>query len=224
MRGIYTIERIGAHKGRANFYTDSEGHVNYNISVKNSKSSTTETIIDLRRINLDDIDAYYNNLGAHLIIGGAIKNGRLKSRITGSNIDLVAGSDMLINRFQLYNFSLDKSIEASLDLNLLSSKTGIKFRKGTLHIDSYDFGIEGYVYSDNILDLNLTGTNLNIASIRNFLPEKYMKLVADYDPSGIMIVSSKIKGLLNRTSNPHVEINCQLKNGRGGLQKIGPDL
>jgi hypothetical protein len=219
LRGIYTIERISAHRGRANFYTDSEGHVNYNISVKSSKSSTTETIVDLRRINLDNIYAYYNNLGAHLIIGGTIKNGRLKSRITGSNIDLLAGTEMLINRFQLYNFSLDKSIEASLDLNLLSSKTGIRFRKGTLQIDSYDFGIEGNVYSDDFLDLNLTGHNLDIASIRNFLPDKYMKLVADYDPSGTMTVSSKIKGLLNRTSNPHVEINWQLKNGRVAYKK-----
>jgi hypothetical protein len=36
LKGIYTIERIGARSGRANFFTDTTGHVNYNISVKNN--------------------------------------------------------------------------------------------------------------------------------------------------------------------------------------------
>ena len=74
--------------------------------------------------------------------------------------------------------------------------------------------MKGTVSSDNFLDLDVTGHNLNIALIRKYLPEKYLKLVSDYDPSGIIIASSKIKGLLSRKSNPHVEINWQLKNGR----------
>ena len=214
LKGIYTIESISARDGKANFFTDTTGHVNYNISLKNNSASGTVTTIDLKRINLTDIDAYYNNLSIHLIIAGAIKNGKLKSTISGSNIDFTAGTNLKINRFQLYNFSTDKSIPVKLDLNLLSSKSGMRFRKGTLNIDNFDIGIEGFVSSDNFLDLNLTGHNLDIARIRNYLPEKYLKLVSDYNPSGIMIVNSKIKGQLSRTINPHIEINWQLRNGK----------
>ena len=219
LKGIYTIERIGARSGRANFFTDTTGHVNYNISVKNNSTDKNETTIDLKRIDINDIYAYYNSLSAHLIIAGAIKNGKLKSRITGNNIDFTAGTEIQINRFQLYNFSMDKPIVAKLDLNLLSSKSGIRFRKGTINIDNYDFGIEGLVSSDNNLDLDITGHNLDIAKIRNYLPEKYLKSVSDYDPSGIIIVNSKIKGLLSRTSNPHIEINWQLRNGKISYRK-----
>ena len=219
IKGIYTIDRIGARSGKANFFTDTTGHVNYNISVKNNSSSGNETTIDLKRIDITDIDAYYNSLSAHLIIAGSIKKGKLKSRITGNNIDFTSGTDMQINRIQLYNFSTDKSISAKLDLDLLSSKSGIRFRKGTLYIDNFDFGIEGLVASDNNLDLNVTGHNLDIAKIRNYLPEKYLKLVSDYDPSGTIIANSKIKGLLSRTSNPHIEINWQLRNGRIAYKK-----
>ena len=219
LKGIYTIERIGARIGKANFFTDSTGHVNYNISVKSNSSGGNEITIDLNRINIADIDAYYNSLATHLIISGKIKNGQLKSRISGANIDFTAGTEIKINRFQLYNFSTDKAISARLDLNLLSSKTGIMFRKGTLHIDNYDFGIKGSVSTDNFLDLNLTGHNLDIARIRNYLPEKYLKLISDYDPSGIIIADSKIKGQLSRTSNPHIEINWQLRNGRIAYRK-----
>ena len=219
LKGIYNIERIGARAGKANFFTDTAGHVNYNISVKSNGNESNGTTIDLNRINLTDIDAYYNNLSTHLIIDGTIKNGRLKSRISGDNIDFIAATEMIINRFQLYNFNINKSIEAKLDLNILSSKIGIKFRKGILQIDNYDIGIDGFFYSDNFLDLNLTGHNLDIARIRKYLPEKYLKLVADYDPSGIIVVNSKIKGQLSRTSNPHIEVNWLLRNGRISYRK-----
>jgi AsmA-like C-terminal region len=219
IKGVYTIDRIGARLGKANFFTDTAGHVNYNISLKKTSSVDVETLIDLKRIDITDIDAYYNSLSAHLIITSAVKKGKLKSRITGNNIDFSAGTEILIKRFQLYDFITDKNISAKLDMDLLSSKSGIRFRKGTLYIDNFDIGIEGLVASDNNLDLNVTGHNLNIAKIRDYLPEKYLKLVIDYDPSGTIIANSKIKGLLSRTSNPHVEINWQLKNGRIAYKK-----
>jgi len=214
IKGIYTIDRIGARLGKANFFTDTTGHVNYNVYLKNNSVGGVETLIDLKRIDITDINACYNSLSAHLIISGPIKKGKLKSRITGSNIDFTGGSEILIKRFQLFNFSTDKIIPAKLDMDLLSSKSGIRFRKGTLYVDNYSMGIEGFVSTDNLLDLILKGNNLDIALIRKYLPEKYLKLVSDYDPSGIIIANSKIKGLLNRTSNPHVEIDWQLKNGR----------
>lgn len=219
VRGNYTIDRIGARLGRANFFTDTLGHVNYNVSVKNNSSESGETIIDLKRIDIADITAYYNSLSAHLIIGGPIKKGRLKTKITGGNIDFKGESEIRINRFQLFNFNMDKVVPAKLDIDLLSSKVGIRFRKGTLYIDNFDFEIEGLVASDNNLDLKVLAHNLDISRIRKYLPEKYMKMVSDYDPSGTITANSKIKGLLNRTSNPHVDIEWQLKNGRIGYKK-----
>jgi hypothetical protein len=219
IKGIYTIERIGARLGKANFYTDTTGHVNYNVYLKNNSAGGVQTLIDLKRIDISDIDACYNSLSAHLIIAGPIKKGKLKIRITGSNIDLTGGTEIQIKRFQLFNFSTDRVIPARLDMDLLSSKSGIRFRKGTLYIDNYTMGIEGNVSSDNFLDLNVTGHNLDIALIRKYLPEKYLNLISDYDPSGIITANSKIKGLLSRKSNPHVEINWQLKNGKISYKK-----
>ena len=219
LKGIYTIESIGARTGKANFFTDSTGHVNYNISVKSNGSESKETTIDLKKINISGIDAYYNNLEAHLIINGVIKTGRLKSKISGGNIDFNAGSEVRITSFRLFDFLINKPVTTKLDINLLSSKSGIALRKGNLHIDNYDLGINGFIASDNLLDLNITGNNLDIASIRNYLPEKYLKLISDYNLSGTIIASSTIKGILSRKSNPHIEIGWQLKNGRVNYKK-----
>ena len=73
LKGIYNIERMGARAGKMNFYTDTAGIVNYDISVKNESSGGDVFTIDLERINLTDIKAYYNNLATMLIINGVIK-------------------------------------------------------------------------------------------------------------------------------------------------------
>jgi hypothetical protein len=219
LRGNYTIERIGAKTGRANFFTDSEGGVNYNISIKNSSSAGSVTTIDLRKIYISDIRATYNNLSAHLIIGGIIRDGNLKSRISGSIIDFIAATEMNIDRFSLFDFNTDKSIPARLDINLQSSKSGIRFRKGTLYIENYDVEISGLVSSDNFLDLDVTGHNLDLPGMQKYLPEKYLQLVSDYNPSGTITATSKIKGFLTHNSNPHVEIDFHLKNGKIAYKK-----
>jgi|WetSurMetagenome_2_1015567.scaffolds.fasta_scaffold00163_12 hypothetical protein len=213
LKGVYNIERVSARTGKMNFYTDTAGHVNYSIAVKSKSSSSSNFTIDLERINLKDIKGYYNNLATKLIITGLVREGRLKSRISGSDIDFTAAAKMEINSFELYNARIFKPVSADLDLTLKSSKSGILFKKGILSIEKNDFELNGSVSSDNLIDLIITGHNVNISKIRNYVPDKYLNMVSEYNPSGTLIIDSRIKGPLTRTSNPHIEISCLLKNG-----------
>lgn len=224
LKGNYTIESISAKTGKANFFTDTAGHINYNISVKNQGSGNEVTVIDLQKISISDINAYYNNLGAHLIIAGPIKTGRLKSRISGNIIDFTAGTEIKINRFDLYNFKLGRAIPAKLDITLQSSKNEIAFKKSVMHIDNYDIDLEGTVISGNMLDLTLSGHNLDIRRIRNYMPENLLRYINDYDLTGSVNANSKIKGELSHKKNPHVEIDWQLKNGRIAYKKSSLSL
>jgi hypothetical protein len=214
LKGNYNIERIGARAGRINLFTDNAGFVNYNISIKSSKSGSDDLTLNLERINLSDIKVNYNNLKSKMVTNGQIKSGRLKFRISGSSIDFAAIAELQIDNFQLYNIKIRKTTMAELDLNLQSSKNSIIFRKGVLRIEDYDIGLEGSVTAGKIYDLKIASHNLDIADIRNFLPERYQNYVSEYNPSGTIFFNSKIKGLLSRTSDPHIEINCLLKEGQ----------
>ena len=221
LKGVYNIERITAKTGKVNFFTDNSGKVNYNITVQNNKSGTEETTINLDRINLTDIYAYYHHLGSHLIIGGPVKTGKLKIRITGDIIDFNGGTDLSINRFELYDFKMDKSVPAKIDMSLQSSKTGINFRKGVMHIESSDITLTGTLSSDDYLDLKVTGGNIEMARMKKYFPEKILSHVRDYDPYGTLVFNSKIKGEMSRKSNPHVDIAWTLKNGGITYKKSG---
>jgi hypothetical protein len=213
LKGIYNIERIKARTGVINLFTDSSGLVNYDISVKTEQPGENDFTINLESINLTYIKIHYNNLATNLIINGLIGDGRFRSRISGDDVDFIAGADIQINSFQLYNTVINKPINANLDLVLKSSDNGIQFNKGTLSVETWDFGLEGFISSDNNLDLNISGHNIDIAKIKNYLPEKYMTMVSGYDPEGTLVVSGSIKGSITRTTNPHIEITCQLNNG-----------
>ena len=213
IKGIYNIERIGAKSGKLNFFTDTAGHINYDISLKNKSPNSEDITINLEKINLSDIKMYYNNLAIKLITNGVIKSGRIKSRISGDIIDFTAISDLKVSGFQLNNTKISKSIDAGLNLILQRTKKGFLFKKSILTIENYDFSIEGSVSSENFLDLRVTGNNIDVSNTRNYLPEKLKKIVSGYDPSGLMVVKSSIKGLLSHTNNPHIEITASLKNG-----------
>jgi len=213
INGIYRIERVSASTGKMNFYTDTTGLVNYDISVKKSVSTGDDFTIDLERINLLNLKIYYNNLATRVITNGLVKNGKLKSRITGDVIDFTAQADMQINNFQLYNTKITKPVSAELEISMQDRKGAILIKKGSMKVDSYDFGLSGLISSENMLDLTVSGHNIDITKIRNYFPEKYLRLVNEYDPSGLLVIESRIKGLLSRISNPKIEITFLLKNG-----------
>jgi len=212
--GNYTVERIRARTGKMNFFTDNEGKVNYDISTGRKKSGSRDFTIDLRKVYLSDIKTYYNNLATRLIIHGAVSKGTLKSIIHGDYIGFSADGEVQIDSIQLYSTSITKRIPARLDIDLQKTKNGITFRKGLQRIDNYEFGLDGTISSENIYDLKITGHNIDISRIRHHLPDKYTEMLSEYDLRGIIVIDSKIKGLMTRTANPHVEVNFSLDKGQ----------
>jgi hypothetical protein len=213
LKGNYNIERMILKAGMMNLFTDTAGHVNYEISVKNSGTDGDNLTINLEKVNLTDIKINYYNLATKLMIGGLIKEGKLKSRISGDNIDFTATAETQIYSFLLYNKKITKPFKTDLNLALISSRSGIEIKKGNLNIENWDFGLNGNISHENILDFNIIGNNIDLSKIRSYLPEKYQKLISEYNPSGILNIHSTIRGPLTRTSNPHIEIYFFLDNG-----------
>jgi hypothetical protein len=213
IHGIYNIERIGVKQGRLNIFTDTAGLVNYEISADTGQVSDDNFTINLDRINASDIIATYNDLAKKLFIRGLVNNGRMKSRISGDDIDFTAEGEMQISKFTLSSFTISRSIEATIDIALNSSPKGILFRKGSLFIDKIKFGLSGFISDDDILDLAVRGDNIDISGIKKYLPEKYNEKIAAYDPSGILNIRSTINGLMTRTINPEIKINFDLSKG-----------
>jgi AsmA-like C-terminal region len=214
IKGIYNIESMSVNSGRLNLCSDSSGRVNYEITTNNSSSSDKEFVINLEKVNVSNLITSYINTSTSLNINGLIKNGRFKSRIAGDNIDLTANSSLQLSHLEIFPLFLRTSTSASLDLNLYKSESGILFRKGVLKIENYNFGISGFISKTDNLDLKITGSNIDIAKIKKYLPAKYLDKLMEYDLAGILRLDCDLKGLVNRTNNPDITINFSIDNGR----------
>ncbi|MBN1108265.1 MAG: hypothetical protein JXR66_09190 [Bacteroidales bacterium] len=214
LKGVYTIENISVREGRLNLFTDSTGKVNYNFYVKDSeRDSSSGFTIDLQRINISDIWVTYNNLATRLLIKGVVGDGRLKSRFSSADIDFSAEGSMRIDLFRLYNFVINKSIEAKPSLRLSTSGNLITFSRSILELDNYVLGLEGTISRENVYDLTITGENIDLAMIAGYLPGRYREDIEDYDPSGILNINTRIYGPASRTVNPGLEVSFDLSDG-----------
>ncbi|MDQ1332378.1 MAG: AsmA 2 protein, partial [Bacteroidota bacterium] len=213
IKGIYNIDRIGVKNGYLNLYSDTSGYVNYDIEVENEESAGSDFLINLERINLSDIRIYYNNQATKLITEGLVEAGRLKSRITEDEIDFNATGIANIELFRLFSFSIVKSINAEFNVNLHSTDEGVLFDKSSVSFDNYSLELTGSVSSDNVLDMVLSGKNIDITGIKKYFPDKYLEKISAYNPSGILNIDGKFTGVVSRTLNPKINISFDLKKG-----------
>lgn len=222
-RGNYNIEAIDARTGTITLLEDLAGKVNYNVSTGNN-SDTAAVSINLDKINLSGMKAEYLNQSNGFKINGLIRAGKLKSKIKGSTIEFSAESDVQIDSLRISGTPVKHSFTAEVDLSLLSNSEGITFAKSSLAVDGYNFGVEGTISSENVYDLVITGNNVDITGFTRYLPQKFYEKASEYNPSGKLAVSCTIRGQVTKTRNPHVELQCSLKDGRITYSGSGSEI
>ena len=221
IRKVYDIERIGIKNGTISLFTDSAGNVNYSITEGKNAADTSNIALNFKRINLSDIRFTYNNLATKLILNGDIKKGRISSRITRGIINLNAEAELLMNGIQQNSIKITNPFNAGLEVKMTDSEKGILFRKGTISVEGFQFGITGSVSAENYLDLLITGENIDLSKLRKYLSSEYTRLMNGYEFAGNLRLNSKITGRLSNTLNPHIEINSNLTNGEINYSKTG---
>ncbi|HUX96086.1 MAG TPA: AsmA-like C-terminal region-containing protein [Bacteroidales bacterium] len=210
---IYDIERVGIRDGRIYIYADSLGRTNY-VDVNGTRDpDSSRFALNLRRIFLSDLQIIYNNHATRLLIDGTINDGKLTSKISNHYITLGAETELFISRIQQDNITISIPFNAGLDLEMEDSENGLLIKNGDLSVEGIIFHIAGNITSDNVMNLELDGENIDLSKIRKYLPEIYNKHLADYALSGNLKILSSLTGEASGKSNPHIESTCILENG-----------
>jgi hypothetical protein len=214
LKNKYNIESLIINGGTINLYSDSAGGVNYEIT-SDSQDTTAgdDMVINLDKIIISGLRSRYINTATSLDISGIIENGRMKSRISGDKIDFICSASLLLEKFKLYSAVAKPDASIILDLNLHQSDSGTTFRKGIMKLEDFRFGLSGFISSTDLLDLNITGQNINLARLKKYLPGEYQKAIDEYTPEGIVKTDCKINGYLSRTENPSITVLVNVENG-----------
>ncbi|MDX9812262.1 MAG: AsmA-like C-terminal region-containing protein [Bacteroidales bacterium] len=224
LKGDYTFKTITVRSGRLNLFTDSSGKNNYQVTAPVvRKDGEASSSLNLDRINLADIFVTYHDLDAELLIKGSFGKSSIKSRISGSNIDFDSNSEVTLTHFQTGGFVYKQAVQTTLEVGLNKNSKGVFFKKSTLQAGNWKFVMNGFVAADNFIDLTVSGSDIDIAGIIDYLPGKYRNLAAAYQPSGMLNIEGSIKGVASGPKNPHLEItwsvsDANIAHGRSRLK------
>jgi len=211
IRGNYTFTKITIRSGQLYLFTDSSGRTNYEFTERKSPGKEGSARLNLNRISLQDLNLEYNDKRVDLNIRGIVRDGMLKSRIRGNNIDFEGDMRMFIRLFRLDDFIIRPEITADLNVGLNQNEKGTFFKKSTMKIENWDFVLTGFVAADNYLDLTVKADNIDISRIPYLLPSKYSKALSAYHPEGTLKFSWITKGKSGSSQNPHYDIAFSLK-------------
>lgn len=214
IRGVYTFTSISVRDGSLNLYTDEMGRTNYDLSAGSDTAGSKGININLNRIILQNVKFLYKDLRAGLLIKGKFRDSRFKSKIRNENIDFNGVSETDIDLFSLKKINITHTVPMNIDIGLNKNNKGTFFRKTTFGIGDWNFILDGFVASDNYIDLTVNGDNIDISGIPEILPEQYKKAASDFIPSGRLKFESTIKGKSTRTEDPHYDIKASLDNAR----------
>lgn len=223
LRGVYAFKTVSIRSGNLKLYTDTAGKYNYNFAKKQAiDDSEGKVRLNLDRINISDVRLLYHDLRADLIIKCILRNGRIRSKIRGGDIDFDGNSEVLFNSISLGKTSFNHDFLARLDVGLNKNEKGIFFRKSVMSFDKQDINLTGFIAEDNYLDLSISGKKIEISKAFHYLSDNYRNMFSDYRPSGVLDLDCKIKGKSSRFEDPHYDISLSVKDG--GLQRIRSDL
>jgi hypothetical protein len=224
IRGNYTISSMSASDGYVYLLVDSAGHTNYDIYTENNESQINSTRIELEKIDLENTVINYIDLSSHVSLTGVIREGILKTTISGSIIRFSAEAETRINELRVYNTQVFRNTDAEVSISLKSDNSGILFNESTIETGNSQLRFQGSVSSDDVYDLTVAGDHIDLRDVKNCLPEKLSGLVSDYYPEGSFTGECTIKGQLNESKNPHIIADIALSDGKLRLKDSGSEI
>ena len=220
IKGNYIIESITLRDGILGLFSDSSGMVNYDISEPGGDQGE-DIVINLDKIIVSGMRSRYVNQATRLNIEGVITNGRIRSRIAGSQVDFSCFSEINLHGFDLYSSHLETDADITVDMDLQKSDQGIEFKKGSLEVDNLSFELSGIIEPNNNLDLLIKGKNIDLARIKDYIPENYEEQFGELSPKGVLKTEVSISGIASRKENPNINASFSLENGQIFNKKSG---
>jgi len=213
----YNIKSATVAGGKLFLLSDSTGNVNYTLILGTKKKdydSTNNMTINLEKVTVRNMLAYYNNKSVHLNIKSNIDYAKLRSRLSGSDLDFICTTDITVNEFNLYSMIINSDIRVQTDINLNKSENEITFRTGSIKLDGFPFELTGFIKPEKNLLIKITGHNIEIAKLRKYLPQKYREKYSEYSLGGFLNAECVLSGPASRKTKPLTEIRFSVERGK----------
>jgi hypothetical protein len=212
----YKIQQITIEDGQVDIHYNKSDQPNFGIFTEGS--DTSEMVLNLQKINLNNIDLTYNRKSQKQSFGFTFINQEAKIEIVDSLTLVELEGKTNITHFKLgkTNWVSNKimDIEASISFNSLIQT--FTYDIPSLILGKLSLSLKGnYVFgnkSDNI-DLKIRTNEVDIPAILSLFPIK-SEILEEWNGEGNVKMMGSIKGPISSKRNPDIDINFDIDNGK----------
>jgi hypothetical protein len=191
----YLIDQLILKNGWINLYFDNFGKGNFEI-FSSSSSSTSNWLLDLNALRLDNVNLSYIDLRTGWVMKGLVDEGFIKGEFASHQQSLVLNSKIKIGLIKQGAFHYFRNQSVYLSTNLRISDDHVQFEKGFVEMGSSTFKLAGFIgrSSGSPISLNITGKNIDSEQLLSFLTQYNMSLHPKVKSKGKIAFDFSIAG------------------------------
>ena len=220
---------IDLQGGVINVFSDSLGKTNYDIfntdvtsepESIDKESDTINPVIDIRSIALRNIDISYIDLSSKM--QSDIRD--LDAKVSGIiNPDSISGEIKV--KSPSLSFSLNgepyltsTSVDIDIPADFVPAHQVLRLKNAMVSLNSLELMLNGIIENDTInkniiTDLSYKLKSWPVADIISLVPPSFTSYLKGVDADGILSSQGTVKGILNDSVMPLMDIKLQMENG-----------
>jgi len=207
-------------------FSDSLGNTNYDIVATDTTSppeidsETILPVIDIRNVVLNDVNLQYNDLS--LKLNAVIRD--LNAKIAGTiTQDRISGNIKVSRSGISFEYDGEKyleqaSIQFDIPVDVIPSRQFINLKNARASINDLEILLNGTIENDTInqnifTDIGYSLTSWPVKNMMALVPPLFHSFLEGIDGDGLLTSQGNIKGMLNDSVMPLMDIHLLLEKG-----------
>jgi hypothetical protein len=217
IRGVYEVERISLENGEVHLHIDNNGKDNYHFW-KKREGEKSAFVIGLEAVQLNNVQLTYINEIKALTLKQTFNNCALKGKFSEEKYSLETKGPVFMEEVKSGKWTVFKAQQLFIDFKIEvdHNKDSYTIRRGAFSLADLHFFLNGDFTIGNeasLMDLELAGNKLDIASLVSLFPSNIQQQMKAYKSEGEIQVKGQLRGWLSASLSPEINVAFNVRNG-----------
>ena len=204
------IKTVVVSEGKINIKYDADNSPNFAIFKTNAESKNQLTLKKILLLNTQvNCQTKSINIDWHTTQAMLVFKGK----------ELAVNAKLFSKELKVHNRDYVHKKNVKLLTTLSFQKDSIFIHKGSvIHIEEVKAELSGGIFYGNTIDLNFSCEEQELVTVIKHTPEHLKRIYSSFLANGRLSCKGSIKGLVSKTSNPALSMNCHINQGNFSLK------
>jgi hypothetical protein len=209
----YTIKAIHIDDADVRIITNSDGSENFRFW-RSDTTNSENFELKLNSIKLTKTELSYINRIKKIDLKVSTNKFNLGGDFTSNSYVLESKGSFKFDKLKIEGINYSTKDNITLNADIQVDDYDLTIKDGELRAEDLIFIINGKANIEDklVLDLDISGEDINISSLLSTIPKEYRKNIDKYNSEGEFYFNGNINGELSNNRSPHLKINFGINN------------